>query len=141
MSVDLSAVDDGLGNAIAAAAGGSPATALAALTRVMAATDRDPSTDYPYLTIGAYDVQENGTGCADAVTAIIPIHIWTREAGFKQCKQINAALFALLDDAPFAVAGHRITGCFYRGSRFMRDPQRGIRHGIAEFIVHVDKDP
>jgi len=137
MSVDQSAVQDGLGAAIETAAGASPATELANLTRVMGATDRDAT--YPYVTIGECEVNAGGTDCADTATLIFPMHIWTKEKGFTQCKKIDAALIDLFDDTPFAVTGHTVTGCFHRRSRFMRDPQRGIRHGITELLIQVEK--
>ena len=141
MAVDQSAVQDGLGGAISGGQAASPATALANLTRVMGATDRDQSSDYPYCTIGECEVNEDGggAGCMDAVTILIPIHTWTKEQGFTQVKQIDAALIELLDENEFTITGHLNKGCFYRTSRFMRDVAKGIRHGITEFIIHVEK--
>ena len=136
MSVDLSALQDAAGALLAAAIDASPATALADVTAVLGATD--PDADYPYLMVGEDIATDASTQCVDGSSVVMSIHNWTKEAGFTQSKKIDAAVNDLFDDNKFAVPGHLIISCFYRTSRFIRDPARGIRHGITEFDVDIE---
>ena len=128
MSVDTSALQDAVGQLLA--------DNLPDVKAVLGATD--PEADYPYQTIGEHDGTDASTQCVDGASIVFPIHTYTKENGFSQVKAIDAAVIDLLDDNQFTVPGHRIVSCFYRGSRFMRDPQRGIRHGITEFDIEIE---
>lgn len=138
MAVDFQALTDAVGAVITAGAGASPSTELANLTAVFDATE-DPQ-EFPYLVIGEHDALDASTQCVDGLSVNFPIHIFTREKGFSQCKAIEKALVDLFDNNEFSVSGHKVISCFHNRSRFIRDPDRNVRHGIVELSIDIEVD-
>lgn len=135
--INLSIIQDAIGQLLA-----SDASVTAALGthdgRILGGPD--PLATFPYLTIGEDETRDASVQFLTGKTFRFPVHIWTQEAGFAQCKEIEAAVVAALDDEDgFSLpSGLRCVCSFHEGSRFMRDPRNGIKHGVAEFTAEIE---
>lgn len=133
--VDLSALQDAVGQLIAAAAGASPSIGLDTVTAVMAARDREA--DYPYIVFGPEEVFDQATECGDAVRVFLPLDVWTKEQGRTRCKAICDGLRGLFNGNLFAVPDHAVSLCWHRRTLIFDDPELGVRHGRVEFDIDI----
>lgn len=136
--IDIGAVQDAIGGILA-----SDGTLEAIL-------DNNPSriiggvygvATFPYIAIGQSDVVDDSVQFLSAKRIRFKASIYTNEAGFEQCKDAEARVVELLDGNNFDVPDHRITGCFHATTRFMLDPEDGVRHGAVEFDIDVEPAP
>ena len=97
----------------------------------------DPQAPFPYALIGADEDDDEAVQFETRRKVWAPIHFYTQEPGFTQCKRITNEAIALLDGASIEVAGAHVLSCFFKQSRFMRDPEPGVAHGVAEFEIRI----
>lgn len=137
MSVDLSKLQKGAGLTLAAHA---PLMELLGVGRagvIQGGTDR--AVKPPYIVLGDDDMIDTSTDCFSAGRVNFPIKVYTAEEGFRENKKISAAVVDALDGVEFAVEGHAIVGCYIMRSRFFRDPSGGIRQGVNEFQIDIER--
>ena len=117
------------------------ALAAADITGVSKIVDHrivDPAdSDFPYLQIGE-DGQslQDDVSCANGSQEVVNIHVWSRQRGQKQVKQIRDAVVAALHDTSSAVAGLASCHVFYETARILEDPDGLTRHGVVTFRIH-----
>ena len=124
--IELDLLQDAVGEILAG---------IEALAKVLAYPD--PQAPFPYALIGADEVEDEAVQFETRRKVWAPVHIYTQEPGFTQCKRITNEAIARLDGASIEVAGAGVLSCFFKQSRFMRDPEPGIAHGVAEFEIRI----
>lgn len=134
-AVNLASVQDAIGNMLAADAAVTAALG-SHLGRIQGADVAD-EVALPYVQIGDDEIRDVSVQFLTAKDVRLKVHIWTAERGFAQCKSIEAAVVALLDDAEITVPALRVVSIFHAVSNFMKDVNNGVRHGVAEFDLSV----
>lgn len=66
------------------------------------------------------------------------VHVWTRESGMAQCKNIAGAVRRAMKNIDRVHDGFRSSFNF-ETSRFMRDPSGDHAHGVVEFMALSDE--
>ena len=99
--------------------------------------DAPANPTFPYVQIGETqpipdDVSPGDEGSVETIT----LHVWSRERGQKETKQIFSAIYDALHQKSLAVTGRASALAWIRNSRSIRDPDGITRHGIldVEFI-------
>ena len=83
-----------------------PTAASAALrAAVHAALTADPAL---VATLGETRVADFSAGSEPALEHQMTLHAWSRQGGHREAHVIAGALLQALDDAPLALAGHRL---------------------------------
>jgi hypothetical protein len=91
-----------------------------------------PASNFPYTVIGN-DTQiawDNDTDLGAEIT--VTMHVWSRGAGFKECKVILGEIYAILHRATLTEAG-------YKFSQTMLDPDGETRHGVTRYRLTVQE--
>ena len=70
---------------------------------------------FPYVTLGETRVADFAAGSEPALKHQLTLHAWSRQGGQREAHVIAGALLQALDDAPLALAGHRLVN--FRFSR------------------------
>ena len=135
MSVDLSKLQKAVGLTLANHA---PLVAILGNRKGVIQGGTDRVVTPPYIVLGDDDMVDTSTDCFSAGRVTFPIKVYTAEDGFRQNKQISAAIAGALDDVAFPVEGHAVTGCYLMRARFFRDPEAGIRQGVNEFQIDIE---
>jgi hypothetical protein len=77
---------------------------------------------FPYVVIGD-DAETNWDTATDAGSEhSLEIHIWSRQPGHKEAKEIADAVRSALNDAPLSPEGHRLIAIRYLDCTFAREP-------------------
>ncbi len=93
--------------------------------------DRPPAVaTFPYITIGEGQSISNIADCYDGTESFLDVHVWSREVGFPEAKQIADGLRDLLRQDSLTVTGHTLELFEFQSSRFLRDPD-GLTNHIA----------
>jgi hypothetical protein len=108
-----------------------------------AATAADaPDSEFPYVQIGemdatADDVSTSAGGRDDGDVETITLHVWSRETGQREVKNVMQAIKDLLHDQALVVEGRASALCFVRARRSFMDPDGRTRHGVITVeVVH-----
>ncbi len=88
---------------------------------------------FPYVTVGESSVRAWRAVGLDGVETTLILHVWSRERGRKQAKQIMAEIPRILDDADLTVPGHALIWLRFEFSQTILDADGVIYHGIARY--------
>jgi hypothetical protein len=84
----------------------------ASLTTLLGGTkvyDEVPSSaSFPYVTLGEARVADFSTATEASEEHQVILNAWSRQGGHREAHVIAGALLQALDDAPLALAGHRL---------------------------------
>ena len=86
---------------------------------------------FPYVTVGEGSARPWRAVGLDGVETTLILHVWSRERGRKQAKQIMAEMHRILDDADLAVPGHALIWLRFEFSETILDSDGITYHGIA----------
>jgi hypothetical protein len=106
------------------------------LTSTLGATVQDeiPSgTNYPVVQIGDDSASDYSTKDLDGGDTVINIHVWSRQFGSAQTKNIMDRIHTLLHDSSLTVTGFNLINCRLEFTDVMRDPDGITRHGVMRF--------
>lgn len=106
--------------------------------------DRPPqSVTFPYVEIGESQAIPDDVSTTtaepgdDGVAETLDLHVWSREAGQKEAKDIAAAIKFALHGQSLAVDGRASALAWVRSIRMLRDPDGKTTHGVVTVeIVH-----
>lgn len=94
----------------------------------------------PYITLGEpYEMtadQHDNQG----LDVELMLHVWSRYHGYKECAEIVKAIHGALDRQPLTVEGFKNVSVAANGTRYSRDPDPEIRHGVAQFRAWLTVD-
>lgn len=94
----------------------------------------------PYVEFGEPNELKDDAHDRQGVDVDLTLHVWSRYRGFKEAADIVKALHDALDRVPLSVDGFTDVSIAANGSRFHRDPEPGVRHGVAPFRVWLTED-
>ena len=89
----------------------------------------------PYVVIGLATVRDFDTKTEDGCDQALLIHTWSRYRGFKEAKQIMAAVVDALDRQGLAIAGHALVQLRFEFSDSFLEEDGLTRHGVQRFRV------
>ena len=89
--------------------------------------------DFPYLTFGRSSIRDWSTGTEEGSEHLLTLHVWSREAGRRQVRQIMSLLRATLHDQPLALTGHHLVNLRHELSEARREPDGDTYRGIVRF--------
>ena len=87
-------------------------------------------TAFPYVTLGESTAVEIGRG---GVELTLVLHVWSRERGRRETKQILAEINRILNKADLTVPGFVLMWFFFEFSRTLLDSDGATYHGIARY--------
>ena len=83
--------------------------ALAAVLGGPKIYDEPPSAAaFPYVTLGEARSNNSGTRSEPDEEHQLTLHVWSRQGGHREAHIVTGAIMQALDDAPLALAGHRL---------------------------------
>lgn len=92
---------------------------------------------YPYVTLGEDTAADWSTKLTPGQEVTHTLHVWSRAAGFKECKQIGDQVIQSLTGAALAVAGFRVEVVRLEMNEVLRDPDGVTRHGVIRFRFNI----
>ena len=106
------------------------------LTSTLGATVQDevPSgTNYPVVQIGDDSTTDYSTKDLVGSDTSITIHVWSREFGAAETKNMMDRIHTLLHDSALTVTGFNLINCRLEFTDVLRDPDGITRHGVMRF--------
>lgn len=107
---------------------------LGAPPRVYDDVPRDAA--MPYLVIGEGGENDWSTKTEPGTEHVIAIHVWSRGAGMKECKQLADAVRVALDGADTGVSG--VVGLRFQNAAFTRESDGRTLRAILRFRALFD---
>lgn len=94
----------------------------------------EPSTDFPYVTIGEGDSEPWDADDWVGAQVYVDIHVWARYDGMKQMKTIMNEIYNQLNRTQeVSETDYLIQDCLWQGSKFIKDADQRTRHCVMEF--------
>lgn len=87
----------------------------------------------PYVVIGLSKAQDFDSKTEDGCDLTLMIHTWSRYRGFKEAKQIMAAIVDALDRQGLSIAGHDLIQLRFEFSDTFLEEDGLTRHGVQRF--------
>jgi len=101
--------------------------------------DSADDTAFPYIVIGAVRVSEDDTDDVLGFDARAEVHVWSRQRGRKQTKEIQDAIYARLHRADLTITGYHSISCDHEFSESVVDADGLTRHGVQQFRILFDE--
>lgn len=94
---------------------------------------------FPFVVIGDDTFNEDSTDTKSGFNASITIHVWSRDAGYKQTKELQAEIYALLHRQPLDTGNNNygVAGVTFDYSNTMLESDSITRHGIIRFTLYT----
>ena len=102
--------------------------------------DAPRESTFPYVVLGEDLETPWDVFGRDGAECLVTLHIYSREPGFKQSKQILAEMVRALGDSPLSVDGFDLVHCWYNGSDSFREPDMKTRRIAVRFRVTTQKE-
>jgi hypothetical protein len=108
-----------------------PLTALLGGPKVY---DEPPrATAFPYVTLGESRVSDFSTGSEPGEEHQLTLHAWSRQGGHREAHLIAGTLLQALDDAPLALADHRLINFRFAVADVRREADGRTYHALVRF--------
>lgn len=91
---------------------------------------------FPYTQIGVSQTITDDVTCRDGGDEFLDLHVWSRQRGQVETKQIMDAIHVALHDQPLTVTGRDATLVRVDRTRTLEDPDGLTRHGVVTVRVH-----
>jgi hypothetical protein len=92
---------------------------------------------FPYCTLGVSDGTEDFiSDCAIDWEVTGEVHIWSREPGYVQGKEIAVTCSTALAERHPVFSGYRVGWFAIQNQRWLRDPDGLTSHGVIEVRAH-----
>lgn len=92
---------------------------------------------FPCVIVGEAQTVGDDIDCADLSTVFLTIHVWTKGNTFDDCKKIAGEIRRALRRTSAVQDGFALDFSF-EDSRFLRDPNPEINHGVVTFNVTAE---
>ena len=99
--------------------------------------DGQPVSGFPYVVIGHDTLVPYDTDDKTGTSATVTLHVWSRSAGFKQCKSIMGEIYALLNRATLTKVGFSVIDCLWEFSDAITDVDGETRHGVTRYRLTI----
>lgn len=93
--------------------------------------------DFPYITIGEDNHVSIDTDLDNYMQVSITIHVWSRENGRKQTKEIQGAIYNSLQRAELVYSGYKFVNIMSESSESFLDADGETRHGVQIFNLII----
>lgn len=120
------AIQEAIFNALSAAY-------LPVTDNVIQADDSGDNTAFPYVVIGEDSLVEFGDDTMTGADAEVVIHVWSRHAGRKEVKELQAQIFDALHQQEIVLAGYQQVLLLWESSDSFLDVDGKTRQGISRF--------
>jgi Protein of unknown function (DUF3168) len=97
--------------------------------------DVPESPTFPYVIIGETVADSDDATGTEGTDSTETIYVWSRQRGFKECKQIMSAIHATLHQKSLMVTGRDTAHLFWNGSLTRRDGDGISRQGVVRIRV------
>lgn len=109
-------------------------SALAALLGGAKIYDEPPkAAAFPYVTIGEARVANFSADEAPGEEHRLTLHAFSRQGGHREAHLVTGALLQALDDAPLALAGHRLVNLRFAFADVRREADGRTYHALVRF--------
>jgi hypothetical protein len=88
---------------------------------------------FPYVTLGEARIADWSTGSDAGAEHHLTLHAWSRQGGHREAHMIAGALLQALDDAPLALAGHRLVNFRFAVADIRREADGRTYHALVRF--------
>jgi len=92
-----------------------------------------PAAAFPYVTLGEVRVANFSAGNEADEEHQLALHVWSRQGGHREAHLVTGALMQALDDAPLALAGHRLVNLRFALADVRRLPDGRTYHALVRF--------
>ena len=89
--------------------------------------------DFPYVTIGEARIADFSTGGERGEEHQLTLHAWSRQGGHREAHVIAGTLLQALDDAPLALADHRLVNMRFALADIRRAADGRTYHALVRF--------
>jgi hypothetical protein len=108
--------------------------ALTALLGGAKVYDEPPrAVSFPYVTIGEARIADFSAGGGSGEEHQLTLHAWSRQGGHREAHMIAGALLQALDDAPLALADHRLVNLRFSVADIRREADGRTYHALVRF--------
>jgi len=108
--------------------------ALAALLGGPKVYDQPPrGASFPYVTLGEARLRDFSAGETRGAEHQLTLHAWSRQGGHREAHMIAGALLQALDDAPLALADHRLVNLRFAHADVRREADGRTYHALVRF--------
>lgn len=90
---------------------------------------------FPYIVFGGLQSGPLETAAAGGRDVLLTLHVFSRQAGFKEIRAVMAAIHAALHDADFLVTGQHLVLCLETGSETVLEQDGETRRGTMRFRI------
>ena len=99
--------------------------------------DRPPAdVTYPYVTLG--DTQVTSAEGGEAAIHKLTLVAWSRKNGRREAKEILAAIFNVLNEAPLALTGHMLVNLQFTDASLAYASQADALRGEISFRAYTE---
>jgi len=88
---------------------------------------------FPYVTLGDARIANLSTDDDDVEEHQLTLHAWSRQGGHAEAHMIAGALLQALDDAPLALATHRLVSLRFSVADVRREADGRTYHALVRF--------
>lgn len=97
-----------------------------------------PGPTFPYVTIGPMQRLPDLADCIDGAEIFADLHIFSRDGGYTEVKQIGAVLIEELHHASLSLGENRCVLIELSDERYFIDPDNNTKHGVVTFRALVE---
>lgn len=95
----------------------------------------------PYLVIGFSTARDFDSKTENGCEQTLMVHTWSRYRGFREIKEIMAAVVDILDRQDLSVAGHNLIQLRFEFSDTFIEDDGLTRHGVQRFRALTEASP
>jgi hypothetical protein len=99
----------------------------------------DSDSDYPIVVIGEDTANDFSTDDCLGSEATVTIHIWSRERGRQEAKQVEEAVYDALHRHSLSISGRHVVDSMWEYADTTLDPDGLTRHGVMRFRIMHEK--
>lgn len=111
------------------------------MERIEGVFDHVPqNTKYPYVVIGEDTGLQWDTDTSDGVNSTITVHVWSRERGRKETKEIMDIIHRVLHRSELNISTLTSVFCYWEFSESFMDTDGKTRHGVTRFRILAEEE-
>lgn len=100
---------------------------------------RDDAVSFPYVVIGDDTHTPWDTNSHVGAESTITLHVWSRQRGNKEAKEVQGLIYAALHREPLAIDQYDLITLEFEFSETFKDPDGLSRHGVSRFRSLADQ--
>lgn len=99
----------------------------------------NPTANFPFVVISdcATDPFDNDSTRGQDVMA--ELHVWSRAEGMLECKTIMGAIYAILHQQSFSLAGYSVLDSLCVDTTTMTEDDGETRHGVVRYRLTIQE--